>query len=44
MLKDLFDDIRPVDETDDGHLSLTLGARERIRLIDLSYEVGPALL
>jgi len=39
VLEDLFDDIRLVDEADDGHLSLTLRAREWVCLIDLSYEV-----
>ena len=41
MLEDLLNHCRLVDEADDGHLSLTLRAREWVCLIDLSYEVGP---
>lgn len=43
MLKDLFDDIRLVDEANDAHFPLALGTGKRIGLIDFSDEVGPAL-
>ena len=36
--------LRLIDETDNAHLSLALGAGERVCCIDLSYEVGPTLL
>ena len=44
MLKDFLNHIRLVDEADDSHLSLALGAGKGVGLIDLSDEVGPALL
>jgi hypothetical protein len=43
VFKDFFNYLKLVDETDDPHLSLTLGAGKRIGLIDLSDEIGPAL-
>ena len=43
MFKDFFNYLRPVDETDDPHLSLTLGTGKGVGLIDLSDEVGPVL-
>ncbi len=43
MLKDLFNNIQLVDETDDPHLPLALGTGKRIGLIDFSDEVGAAL-
>ena len=44
MFKDFFTDLWLVNEADDPHLSLTLGTRKGIGLIDLSDEVAPALL
>ena len=44
MLKGFFNHLWLVDEADDDHLSLTLGTRKGVCLIDLSDEVGSALL
>ncbi len=44
VLKDLFNDVRPVNKTDYAHLPATLGADKRICFVDLSDEVGPASL
>ena len=43
MLKDFLNHIRLVNEADDPHPSLALGAGQRVGLIDFSDEVGPAL-
>ena len=43
MFKDLFNDIRLVNKTDDPHLPLALGTGKGIGLIDLSDEVRPVL-
>ena len=42
-LKDFVDYIRLVDEADDPHFPLALGAGKRICFIDFSDEVRPAL-
>jgi hypothetical protein len=42
VLKDFFNHVRLVDETDDAHLPLALGAGKRIGLIDFPDEVGPS--
>jgi len=39
VLKDFFNYLRLVDETDDAHLALALGTGKGIGLIDLSDEV-----
>ena len=44
MLKDLFNYLWLVKETDDAHLSLALWASERVGLIDFPDEVRPPLL
>jgi hypothetical protein len=44
LLKDLFNDVRPVKKADDAHFARALGAREWVCFIDLSNKVGPALL
>ena len=44
MFKDFFNYFWLVNETDDPHLALALGTGKGVGLIDLSNEVGPALL
>jgi hypothetical protein len=45
VLKDLFDDLWLIDETDDPHLSMmALGTSETVCLVDLSYEEGPTFV
>jgi hypothetical protein len=43
VLKNLFNDIRLVNEADDAHLSLAFGTGKRVCFINFSDEVGPAL-
>ena len=43
MLKNLFNDIRLVNEADDAHLSLAFGTAKRVRFINFLIEVAPAL-
>ncbi len=41
MLEDLFNHLLILDETDDFHPSLTFGASQGVRLIDLLDQSGP---
>ena len=44
MLEDLFNHLLILDETDDFHLSLTLGAGQGGNLIDLLNQPGPGVV
>jgi len=44
VLKDLFNDVRPVKKAVDAHFSLAPGADKRICFIDLADKVRPAPL
>ncbi len=44
VLKDLFNEVRPVKKADDAHFPLALGADKRICFVDLSDKVGLARL
>jgi hypothetical protein len=42
VLKDLFDNVCPVNEADDSHFSFTFRTDKRVGLVDLSDEVRPS--